>query len=501
MTTARHPRLFRPAPAHGAGADAQLHPGGAAPGRVQGVGEHAHRRARAGGGRAAGAAHHAVGRPDRGRPAAGGRNAGGVHPHRAELFRHQGPGRHAARPRSRHGAGGAGPPAHRADAGGVPAGLSRTSGSSSTSPTGSSTSRRRASTSRSATPRRRPTPTWPGVLCELALAAGGEQPTTCAARHAGPSVGAGGARLPAVPARRGAGQSWSFEREGGPQGAERVSRAGERALARQQQRGAARGRAGRPRHRPAAGFHRRRAPGRRASWCTCCRNGSRAAFSASGCIAIRPWSPQVPRAVQCLVDHLGESSLGQGSVAGRGRAARFRRRLAQPLYVAMGSRSAQRGTARAPQLAVTAARGTRPASTAGSAPCPCPADRCAATPCRRRRARACTGSSWRGCRARRSASPCLAPGAPASALTRASVSCSRSTRQPLRPARDDADVGGVALVAAAAPGQADQRHLDHGPRRRASVGTARRRAGGGTGAWPVGTATAAAPPPNTTCAA
>ena len=102
------------------------------------------------------------------------------------------------------------------------------------------------------------------------------------------------------------GQSWSFERQGGRK-PERVIVAGQRALARQQQRSAARG-----------GVGRRWGSG-------CCRISARPAylgprqlvrvlpqwqprgFFGERLYAIRPWAPQVPRAVQCFVDHLRQA--------------------------------------------------------------------------------------------------------------------------------------------------------------------------------------------------
>ena len=125
-----------------------------------------------------------------------------VHAHRAELCQRPRPGGNAARPGARDGAGGAGPPAHRADAGGVPAAAIPRSASSSTSPTASSTSRRKASTWPSATPRRRPIRMWPGSLCAArsVLVASSD---TCAGTARPAAGGPGIAPLPAVPARRG----------------------------------------------------------------------------------------------------------------------------------------------------------------------------------------------------------------------------------------------------------------------------------------------------------
>ena len=213
---------FRPASADGAGPDPQLHPGGAAARHLQGLGQHAHRRARARRRRAAGAPHHPLGGPDRGRPATGRRHPRRLHPHRAELRQHPGPGGHAARPgagarRRWHWAGSTSRRRWRHSCGSTPR-----SASSSTSPTASSTSPRKASTWPSATPRPRPIRMWPGCCAPAARCWWQARDYLRRARHALAPVRAGGAPVPAVPARCGRSQSWSFEREGGRKAAERV---------------------------------------------------------------------------------------------------------------------------------------------------------------------------------------------------------------------------------------------------------------------------------------
>ena len=136
----------------------------------------------------------------------------------------------------------------------------------------------------------------------------------------------------------------------------------------------------------------------------------------------------------------------------------------------------------------TAARGTRTGIANRSAPCPCPAGRCAATPGRRRpapRAHEVHRVDAGQVEARDLAGTRCA----SQSFTAGRGQLRPQPRQPLGPARDHADVGEVALVAAAGPGE----RASSGTSTMSAAAAARVEAAGGSAARhrrpaPAGTA-------------
>ena len=400
-----------------------------APGHLQGLGQHARRGAGARGRRAAGAPTTRSGGPDPGGAATGGRDPRVLRPHRAELRRHPRPGGHAARPVARDRAGGAGAAAHRAHAARLPAEVPG-------DPAGAGPRRPlRQPAAGGLRPRDPPHPgaagdavAWQLCASRSVLVASAEYLRRRGGRRTRRNWRT---RVPAVPARRPARAGRS---SAGGRKAERVVVAVDgplRANNSEVLREAVLGGLGiglLPDFPPRRHLGPRQLVPVLPQW-------RRWASSATASM------PSAPGRRRC-----------RARCNARGPRSRLR---SNQRWRAGVSRSPPRFPAQGPSTATPAA--PPPASPAGSAPCPCPAvvaQRSHAAAVQRLGAQ----EVHRVDAGHVVALTSPAPGAPSQAFTR-SASAARAAGQPLGPARDHADVGVVALVAAARPGQLHQRHL------------------------------------------